>query len=93
MWAAFIEKGGLKRVTLITMVLAGISLIAYGNSVNVVMYAISLVCVVTFINAFACNCGFAIVANSDKVWYCEWYRNDWDESGQRDYQLGADRSF
>ena len=25
MWAAFIEKGGLKRVTLITMVLAGIS--------------------------------------------------------------------
>lgn len=63
MWAAFIEKGGLKRVTLITMVLAGISLIAYGNSVNVVMYAISLVCVVTFINAFACNCGFAIVAN------------------------------
>lgn len=53
----------MKRVTLMTMVLAGISLIAYGNSVNVVMYAISLVCVVTFINAFACNCGFAIVAN------------------------------
>lgn len=63
LWAAFIQKFGLKRVTLVTMILAGISLIVYGNSVNVVMYAISLVCVVTFINAFACNCGFAIVAN------------------------------
>ena len=45
------------------MVLAGISMIAYGNSVNIAMYAVSLVCIVTFINAFACNCGFAICAN------------------------------
>lgn len=63
LWAAFIEKFGLKQVTLITMVLGGISLIAYGNSVNIAMYAVSLVCVVTFINAFSCNCGFAICAN------------------------------
>lgn len=63
LWAAFIEKFGLKKVTLITMVLAAISLIAYGNAVNIAMYAVALVCVVTFINAFACNCGFAICAN------------------------------
>lgn len=62
-WGVFIEKFGLKRVTIITMVLAGISVIAYGNSVNVAMYAVTLVCIVTFINAFACNCGFAICAN------------------------------
>ena len=63
LWAAFIEKAGLKKTTIITMVLAGISMIAYGNSVNIAMYAVSLVCIVTFINAFACNCGFAICAN------------------------------
>lgn len=63
LWAAFIEKFGLKQVTLVTMVLGGVSLIAYGNSVNIAMYAVSLVCVVTFINAFSCNCGFAICAN------------------------------
>lgn len=63
LWAAFIDKFGLKQVTLVTMVLGGISLIAYGNSVNIGMYAVSLVCVVTFINAFSCNCGFAICAN------------------------------
>ena len=63
LWAAFIEKAGLKKTTIITMVLAGISMIAYGNSENIAMYAVSLVCVVTFINAFACNCGFAICAN------------------------------
>lgn len=63
LWAAFIEKFGLKQVTLVTMVLAGISLIAYGNAANIAMYAVALVCVVTFINAFSCNCGFAICAN------------------------------
>ncbi len=63
LWAAFIDKFGLKQVTLVTMVLGGVSLIAYGNSVNIAMYAVSLVCVVTFINAFSCNCGFAICAN------------------------------
>lgn len=63
MWAAFIEKAGLKKTTIITMVLAGISMIAYGNAVNIAMYAVALVCIVTFINAFACNCGFAICAN------------------------------
>ena len=54
-----------KIVTLMVAleVLAGISMIAYGNSVNIAMYAVSLVCIVTFINAFACNCGFAICAN------------------------------
>lgn len=39
LWAAFIEKAGLKKTTIITMVLAGISMIAYGNSVNIAMYA------------------------------------------------------
>ena len=63
LWAAFIEKAGLKKTTIITMVLAGISMIAYGNAVNIAMYAVALVCIVTFINAFACNCGFAICAN------------------------------
>ena len=77
LWAAFIEKAGLKKTTIITMVLAGISMIAYGNSVNIAMYAVSLVCIVTFINAFACNCGFAICANQKRYRYG--YHNNWYE--------------
>ena len=42
LWAAFIEKAGLKKTTIITMVLAGISMIAYGNAVNIAMYALHL---------------------------------------------------
>ena len=81
LWAAFIEKAGLKKTTIITMVLAGISMIAYGNSVNIAMYAVSLVCIVTFINAFSCNCGFAICANwfPTKKRYRYGYHNNWYE--------------
>lgn len=46
-----------------TMFLAAASTIAYGYSVNVAMYAVTLVLMVTFINAFALTCGFAICAN------------------------------
>ena len=62
LWAAFIEKAGLKR-QLSLQWYCRYQMIAYGNSVNIAMYAVSLVCIVTFINAFACNCGFAICAN------------------------------
>ena len=63
LWAAFIDKFGLMKTTVVTMILAGISMAAYGNSSSIPMYAVSLVCVVTFINAFSCNCGFTICAN------------------------------
>lgn len=62
-WGKFIKSWGLKKVTVITMFLAAISLILYGHSVNIAMYAVMLVLVVTFINAFATTCGFAICAN------------------------------
>lgn len=62
-WGKFIKSCGLKKVTVITMFLAAISLILYGHSVNIAMYAVMLVLVVTFINAFATTCGFAICAN------------------------------
>ena len=45
------------------MFLAAVSTIAYGNSVSVGMYAVALVLMVTFINAFSLTCGFAICAN------------------------------
>lgn len=62
-WGQFIEKFGLKKVTVVTMFLAAVSTIAYGHSVSVAMYAVTLVLMVTFINAFAITCGFAICAN------------------------------
>lgn len=62
-WGKFIKAWGLKKVTVITMFLAAISLILYGHSVSIAMYAVMLVLVVTFINAFATTCGFAICAN------------------------------
>lgn len=62
-WGKFIEKFGLKKVTLITMFAAAIATFCYGNSVSIPMYAVSLVAMVTLITAFAINCGFAICAN------------------------------
>ncbi len=62
-WGKLINKFGLKRVTVVTMFLAAISVILYGYSINVAMYTITLVLLVTFINAFALTCGFAICAN------------------------------
>ena len=62
-WGKFIQKWGLKKVTVITMFLAAIATIAYGNAVSIPMYAVSLVCMVTLINAFAITCGFSICAN------------------------------
>ena len=62
-WGAFIKKFGLKKVTVVTMFLAAASTILYGNSMSIAMYAVMLVLMVVFINAFALNCGFAICAN------------------------------
>lgn len=62
-WGKFIEKFGLKQVTVATMFLAAIATILYGNSVSVAMYAVTLVAMVTLINAFAVICGFAICTN------------------------------
>lgn len=62
-WGKFIKMWGLKKVTVVTMFLAAISMVLYGHSVNIAMYAVMLVLVVTFINAFATTCGFAICAN------------------------------
>ena len=62
-WGKFITKWGLKRVTVITMFLAAIATIAFGNSTSIPMYAVTLVCMVTLINAFAITCGFSICAN------------------------------
>lgn len=62
-WGKFIDKFGLKQVTVATMFLAAIATILYGNSVSVAMYAVTLVAMVTLINAFAVICGFAICTN------------------------------
>ncbi len=62
-WGQLINKFGLKKVTVITMYLAAIATIAYGNSVSIPMYAVCLILMVTLINAFAINCGFSICAN------------------------------
>lgn len=62
-WGQFIEKWGLKKVTVVTMFLASISMIAYGNSTSIAMYAVTLVLMVTFVNAFSITCGFAICTN------------------------------
>lgn len=62
-WGKFIEWFGLKRVTVITMFLAAASTILYGNSASISMYAVTLVAMVTLINAFAIICGFAICTN------------------------------
>lgn len=62
-WGKFIEKFGLKQVTVVTMFLAAIATVLYGNSVSVSMYAVTLVAMVTLINAFSVICGFAICTN------------------------------
>ncbi len=62
-WGKLIEKFGLKQVTVITMFLAAVATILYGNSMSVSMYAVTLVAMVTLINAFSVICGFAICTN------------------------------
>lgn len=62
-WGKFIDKWGLKRVTVTTLFLAAISAICYGYSVNIAMYAVSLTLMITFLSAFALTCGFSICAN------------------------------
>lgn len=62
-WGKFIEKFGLKQVTVVTIFLAAVATILYGNSVSVAMYAVTLVAMVTLINAFSVICGFAICTN------------------------------
>lgn len=62
-WGKFIDKFGLKKTTVATTYLAAISVILYGHSVSVAMYAVTLVAAVTLINAFAVICGFSIAAN------------------------------
>ncbi len=57
------KKFGLKRMMTITMYAAGIVTILYGFSVNIVMYAVMLVLMVTLINAFAMVLGLSITTN------------------------------
>ena len=62
-WGQFIQKWGLKRVTVITMFLAAAATIAYGNANSTGAYVFFLICMVTLINAFALTCGMSICAN------------------------------
>lgn len=62
-WGKFIEKFGLKQVTVVTMFLAAAAMVLYGNSISISMYAVTLVAAVTLINAFSVICGFAICTN------------------------------
>lgn len=61
-WGMFANKFGLKKVTVVTMILAGLDTIWYGNSTSLVTYAVSLVLMVTLISAFSMTCGFSICA-------------------------------
>lgn len=58
-----ISKIGLKKTTILSMVLAGLTMIWYGQSTSLITYAISLTLMITFVNAFAVICGFSIIAN------------------------------
>lgn len=62
-WGGFIQKFGLKQVTVVTMLLASAATIWYGNTTSVAAYAVALTLMVIFINAFSLTCGFAICAN------------------------------
>lgn len=57
------RKFGLKRTMIVTMFAAGIVTILYGNSVNIAMYAVCLVLMVTLINAFSLVLGLSICTN------------------------------
>lgn len=63
LWGGFITKFGAKRTMIITMVLAGLAMIFYGNAPTIPMYAIALVLMITLISAFSLNVGMAICTN------------------------------
>lgn len=58
-----ISKIGLKKTTVLSMVLGGLTMIWYGQAKSLMSYAISLTLMITFVNTFAVICGFSIVAN------------------------------
>lgn len=58
-----ISKIGLKKTTILSMVLGGLTMIWYGQSTSLISYTISLTLMITFVNAFAVICGFSIIAN------------------------------
>lgn len=62
-WGGFCKKFGTKNTMIVTMVLAGISTICYGNSVSIPMYVVFLIAMITFISAFSVNVGMSICAN------------------------------
>ena len=62
-WGKFIKAFGLKKTTVVTIFAAAISCAAYGNSTSTTMYLITLICMVTLINAFAIICGMSITTN------------------------------
>ena len=62
-WGKFIKAIGLKKTTVITLFAAAVSAAAYGNSTTPTMYLITLICMVTLINAFALICGMSITTN------------------------------
>lgn len=57
------QKVGLKKTMVGTMFAAGIVTIVYGNAPSIPVYAVSLVLMVTLINAFACVLGLSICTN------------------------------
>ena len=63
LWGKFIKAIGLKKTTVITIFAAAAACAAYGNSVSPAMYLISLICMVTLVNAIALICGMSIVTN------------------------------
>ena len=63
LWGGFITKWGAKKVSVITLILGGLAAIFYGNAPTIAMYAVALVLMITFINAFALNVGMAICTN------------------------------
>jgi len=62
-WGKFAKAFGLKKVTVVTLFLAGIATAAYGNSTSIPMYVVTLIAMVTLINAFAIICGMSITTN------------------------------
>lgn len=62
-WGKLIDAFGLKRTTVVTIFAAAIACVAYGNASTTTMYLITLICMVTLINAFAIICGFSICTN------------------------------
>ncbi len=63
LWGGFINKFGLKKMMIITMVCAGGATIFYGNAPTIPLYAVALVLMITLISAFSVNLGMAICTN------------------------------